>query len=62
MPPSNVVVFDFRIRDGVSGILLPMFTGAERAEQFVISLHEQGVGMTPMLLELDSIADFLTNL
>ena len=57
--PANVVTFDFAVKGGPSGVLVPLFIGAELAERFVLSLGEEGKGIT--LLQLDGF-DALENL
>jgi hypothetical protein len=49
---SSVVRIDFKLTDGIAGTMVPVFMGAELADQFIRSLGESGKGMATF--ELDS--------
>ena len=61
--PANVVKVGFQLTNGDSGLLVPLFTGLEFAEKFLILLGESGKGMSVFKIDsLDALSTALNGL
>jgi hypothetical protein len=64
-PPPAVAVLqvNFKLTDGPSGVLVPLFMGEEPARRFLTSLGDKGAGMTLFQVGgFDALETLLTEL